>query len=155
MPEVPHLAGQHADYILAQLTAFADGTRPNATMQAMASSVTEDERKQIASYFEGVDVSAKWENPGLDFDKLEMATNGKKLFDDNACAGCHMDEHRVSIDPTFPNIAGQKEAYVLNQLRAFKNGTRPSEVMPAMVQELSNDDLQALAAYLSQISPRK
>lgn len=48
---VPKLGGQHADYIVAALTAYKNGQRSHATMQAQASQLSEQDIQDIAAYF--------------------------------------------------------------------------------------------------------
>ena len=54
--ETPTITGQNADYLLAQLNAYANGTRKNdvyGRMRDIAAKLTPEERKQLAHYFEG------------------------------------------------------------------------------------------------------
>ncbi len=54
--ETPTITGQNADYLLAQLNAYANGTRKNdvyGRMRNIAVKLTPEERKQLAHYFEG------------------------------------------------------------------------------------------------------
>lgn len=51
---VPKLAGQHAKYIVAALTAYANGNRQHPTMQAQGSALSEQDILDIAAYFEQV-----------------------------------------------------------------------------------------------------
>ena len=47
----PRLAGQHVEYLIAQLQGFRSGTRANAPiMQAVAHSMTPEELKAVATY---------------------------------------------------------------------------------------------------------
>jgi len=66
------------------------------------------------------------------------------------CAACHGGE---GISPTgiWPNLAGQKEQYLLAQLKAFKDGARVNAQMAPMVASLSDDDMANLAAYYSSL----
>ena len=66
------------------------------------------------------------------------------------CAACHGGE---GISPTgiWPNLAGQKEQYLLAQLKAFKDGTRVNAQMAPMVANLSDEDMANLAAYYSSL----
>lgn len=53
----PALSGQHADYVEAQLKAFADGTRsndPNSMMRDIASRLSAAEMKAVAAYVSGL-----------------------------------------------------------------------------------------------------
>lgn len=64
------------------------------------------------------------------------------------CAGCH-GAKGVSATPMFPNLAGQKAAYLEKQLKAFRDGTRKDPTMSGMAKPLSDADMANLAAYFS------
>jgi cytochrome c553 len=49
--KVPKLAGQHADYLVAALTAYKNGERKHPTMQAQAGSLSAEDIADIAAYF--------------------------------------------------------------------------------------------------------
>lgn len=50
-PKYPTLAGQHEDYLLLSLKEYKSGKRKNATMNAMAASLTLEQMKKLAHYF--------------------------------------------------------------------------------------------------------
>lgn len=53
----PVIGGQHADYIVLQLKAYAAGTRktdPNQMMRNIASRLTEEQMRAVASYLQGL-----------------------------------------------------------------------------------------------------
>jgi len=62
------------------------------------------------------------------------------------CASCHGGKG-ISMIPMYPNLAGQKSAYTLKQLKAFKNKTRVDPIMAGMTAGLSDADMENLAAY--------
>ena len=62
------------------------------------------------------------------------------------CAGCH-GATGISAVPTYPNLAGQKEAYLVKQMKAFKDGTRTDPTMNAMAAPLTDADIANLSAY--------
>lgn len=66
------------------------------------------------------------------------------------CAGCH-GAYGIGLSEEFPNLAGQKQSYLVKQLKAFKNGNRIDPTMNAMAQSLSEKDIQQLAAYFSSL----
>jgi cytochrome c553 len=64
------------------------------------------------------------------------------------CSACHgMDGN--SVNPEWPNLAGQHETYLTVQLKAFKAGTRQNPLMSPMAMVLSDEDVADLAAYFS------
>jgi cytochrome c553 len=66
------------------------------------------------------------------------------------CAGCH-GVNGISAAPIYPNLAGQKEAYLVAQLKAFREGTRVNAIMAPMAKPLSDADIDNLAAYFSSL----
>jgi len=66
------------------------------------------------------------------------------------CAGCH-GAAGISAAPNYPNLAGQKEAYIVKQLKAFKGKTRTDPTMNAMAAPLSDADMANVAAYFASL----
>ena len=64
------------------------------------------------------------------------------------CAACHGATGH-SINPLWPNLAGQKEMYLAKQIKAFRDGVRTDPMMAPMVAALSDDDIANLAAYFA------
>ena len=64
------------------------------------------------------------------------------------CASCH-GPTGISMSPVWPNLAGQKEQYLIKQITAFRDGTRQDPMMAPMVAALSDTDIENLAAYFS------
>jgi cytochrome c553 len=64
------------------------------------------------------------------------------------CASCH-GPTGISMSPVWPNLAGQKEQYLIIQIKAFRDGTRQDPMMAPMVAALSDTDIENLAAYYS------
>ena len=62
------------------------------------------------------------------------------------CASCH-GVNGISMSPLWPNLAGQKEQYLIKQIKAFRDGTRQDPMMAPMVAALSDADIENLAAY--------
>jgi len=69
-----------------------------------------------------------------------------------ACAACH-GENGIGTLPENPNLAGQKEAYLLSAMRAYRDGTRSHATMRAMLGPLKDQDLKNIAAYYARLSP--
>jgi len=62
------------------------------------------------------------------------------------CVGCHGQKGH-SINGQWPNLAAQQTLYLVNQLKAFKTGQRNNPVMQAMAANLTEDNINNLAAY--------
>ena len=67
------------------------------------------------------------------------------------CIGCHGSiGHGGHADHNpAPNLYAQQPGYLINQLNAFKTGTRSNAIMKAMASNLSDDDIKNLSAYFS------
>jgi len=66
-----------------------------------------------------------------------------------SCGACHGADGN-SVNPTWPSLAGQSATYIVDQLKAFKKGSRSNVLMNAQVLSLSDDDMADVAAYFSE-----
>lgn len=66
------------------------------------------------------------------------------------CAVCH-GPHGIATLPEAPNLAGQTDIYLVKALNDFKSGARKNEMMTMMVTNLSDADIENLAAYYQSI----
>ncbi|MBA6338210.1 MULTISPECIES: cytochrome c [unclassified Colwellia] len=66
------------------------------------------------------------------------------------CAACH-GAAGISAVPMYPNLAGQKEAYLAKQLKDFKAGKRKDPVMGPMAMGLSDEDIANISAYYASL----
>jgi len=64
------------------------------------------------------------------------------------CAACHGIDGN-SLNPEWPSLAGQNEAYLVSTLNAFKKGDRSNVLMSAQAMPLSDQDVADLAAYFA------
>ena len=64
------------------------------------------------------------------------------------CAACH-GVNGVGAGPEFPNLAGQYEDYLLTAMHHYKNGKRKNAIMQGMVANLSEKDMEDLAAFFA------
>ncbi len=65
-----------------------------------------------------------------------------------ACAACH-GVSGISATPDAPHLAGQPRIYLIQQLRDFRSGKRPHEVMNVVAKPLSDGDIEELADWYS------
>lgn len=72
-----------------------------------------------------------------------------------ACSICHGADGKAQIG-FYPNLAGQNEVYLLNALKAYRNGDRKgsyASMMTPNVAALGDEDLADLAAYYHSLKP--
>ena len=82
---------------------------------------------------------------------------GKVLYEEGnratgvpACVGCHLPDGAGS--ERYPRLAGQRQAYIVQQLTEFKSGTRTNDrahVMRALAGRLTDEEIRAVAEYLA------
>ena len=70
-----------------------------------------------------------------------------------ACAACH-GKAGMSVNPEWPNLAGQHAGYLVSSLKAFKSGARKNDMMSGMADGLSDADMRNVAAYFSKTGCR-
>ena len=68
-----------------------------------------------------------------------------------ACVPCH-GTNGISAHPTWPNLVGQDAQYLTAQLKAFRDGARKSAMMYPMAFDLTDKDIDNIAAYYNQLN---
>lgn len=66
------------------------------------------------------------------------------------CAACH-GQDGISPNDLWPNLAGQKEGYLVLQMKAFRDGQRNNPMMAPMAAGLSDADIDDLAAFYASL----
>ena len=66
------------------------------------------------------------------------------------CVACHGADG-ISLAPIYPNLACQKEQYLVDSLKQYKSGKRDNPLMKPMVATLSEADIENLAAYYANL----
>jgi cytochrome c553 len=71
-----------------------------------------------------------------------------KATDVPACSGCHGAAGH-GIPAQYPRLAGQYPDLILGWLKGFASGARPHPVMGQIASKLSENDMKAVAEYIS------
>lgn len=144
----PDLAGQPAAYLTQQMLAFANGTRTNPNMSPLAATMSVKEIEQLAAYFAAQPAVAN--NQFQPDPALRVA--GEMGVKQGGCASCH--GAALEGHDSFPRLADQSFDYLVLQLQAYRSGARtdPSGAMQTIAAPLVDEDIQAMAHYLSSYS---
>ena len=67
------------------------------------------------------------------------------------CANCHGTEGHTVDGSAIPSLAGMPKDYMVLQLKAFKEGTRPATVMHQITKGLTDEQVNTLATYYATI----
>jgi cytochrome c553 len=137
---VPKLGGQKAAYLVAALQGYRDGSREHPTMQAQASSMSDEEMQDLAAYFSSV-ANETVAAGGSETAGLEAAST---------CVACH-GQNGISVSPTWPTLAGQHEDYLRHALKQYRDGIRKNAVMAQMAASLTDEDVKVLASYYASL----
>ncbi|QBR01924.1 c-type cytochrome [Paraburkholderia pallida] len=153
----PRLAGQYPPYLYKQLTQFKGGPdlkplRHSAVMQAMVTDLSDADMEALAQYY-----AAQTPTQGAT-SHTDLAEAGKEIYTHGgaggapACISCHR-ATGGGIAPDFPRITGQHEAYVNEQLHAWKDGQRggKGKLMSLIVPLLSDDEIAQVSAYVASL----
>lgn len=143
IPEVPNLAGQNPAYLLEQIRKFGSGERKDQFMQGLIKVLKDEERVQIALFYGSQTVPPSKADPAL-------AARGKELFT-KLCVRCHGDAARG--DMTIPRLAGQQIPYIVSSVTRYRDNTgqRNNQLMSIATSSLKNEDIKAIANYLTQL----
>jgi cytochrome c553 len=147
IPQNPILAGQTARYLYLQLKDFKEGRRKDPLMSPMAANLSKADMFDLAAYYAAQKPTRENSRgaPGL-------AARGKQVADAALCTMCHLGG--FSGQNEVPRVAGQHYEYALKQLKDFKARTRTNDAgnMAAVVGTISDEDLEALAAYSASLN---
>ncbi len=148
---IPNLAGQNSGYTAKQLRDFQSGARTHQIMSAISRSVTATELADISAYFAGLKIM-QGDGSGDNPDAEKLFRNGDPVKGIPACAGCHGEKGKAPGKASYPVIGGQHGEYLRVQLFHFRGGDRsnsPDGIMNNVARNLTNDEIDALAEYLS------
>jgi len=139
-PLVPNLAGQNPYYLLEQIERFADGRRKDFIMSPLAAQAKPTERALLAIYYSTMSPRAVAADPAL-------AAAGKRRYE-QSCITCHgLDGKGTEV---YARLAGQQAGYLKHRLLALRAGNAaPGSIMPDIAKTLSDEEIEALVAYLS------
>lgn len=157
----PRLAGKPAGYLYNQLAAFRSRRRHYSPMNYLLEYQNDDYLKAIASYFASQKPPFLLRPPGNFSGAVlahgeTLATRGDASRGIPACASCHNPSF-TGMEPGVPALVGLRTNYISAQLGAFRYGTRTAiapDCMQLVAARLSEDDVTALAAWLSSLPGR-
>jgi len=149
-PANPKLAQQHPQYLVKQLQEFKSGKRSSAVMAGFASTLSEDDMKNISFW-----LASQKAKTGYSSDK-ELVTLGERIYRGGiadrqvpACAGCHSPSG-AGIPSQYPRLGGQHADYSAAQLTAFRDGVRKNNLPMSQVAAKMNDrEIKAVSDYIA------
>ena len=150
IPANPKLSQQHPEYLTKQLHEFKSGKRANAIMAGFASTLSDDDMRNIAYW-----LNSQPAKTGFSKDK-EMVALGERIYRGGiadrqvpACAGCHS-PNGAGIPAQYPRLSGQHADYTAAQLTSFRDGIRKNNLQMTQVSAKLNDrEIKAVSDYIA------
>ena len=125
-------------------------------MTPIAGALSAQQRAQVAGYFAGL-LAAAPKAAGSAASAPVLVVRGDDKRSIQACVNCHGPQG-IGDAAANPYLAGQNETYLANTLAEWKSGARHNDAsgqMPAIAKQLTDAEVQALAAYYASLSPRR
>lgn len=148
IPMNPNLTGLGERYIAAQLAAFKNGKRQDATMRGMTAALNDQDMLDLAAYYAG-------QSPKVGAADPNLVERGRRVYqggrgDDGipSCMGCHGPAGKGNPAAGYPGLSGQHAQYTVAQLKAFRSGQRVNAQMNDIAHRMSDRDIAALAGYI-------
>lgn len=153
-PTWPKLSGQGANYLYKQIIDIRDGKRPIPEMTGMVDHFTDADARAVAQHYADIETS---EGTGSANELGETLYKvGSLARGITACTACHQPQGEGNQPAAFPQVAGQQVAYLVNQLTTFRDASRtndPNKMMQLIAEKLTDEDIDALANYMSSLKP--
>ena len=150
-PTFPKLDGQHAAYLEKQLREYKSGKRKTDVMAPADRGPEETADSRHGGPFRQPGARARRGGEST------IGCSGKVLYEEGnrasgvpGCIGCHLPNGAGY--QRYPRLAGQLQAYTVQQLVDFKSGTRSNDrarVMRLVAGRLTDEEIRAVAEYLA------
>ena len=67
------------------------------------------------------------------------------------CATCHGTEGRTTEGSAIPSLVGMPRDYMIMQVKAFKDGSRPATVMHQLSKGFTDQQIETVATYFASL----
>jgi len=152
LPNVPKIGGQTEKYLLKQMHDIKTGLRAAPLMTGMLNALNDQDMANVAAYYASQPLAQGAAEP-------EKVALGETLYKAGiaeigaaACSACHSPNGEGLSSAGYPALSGQDPAYTELQLKAFRSGMRnndDAQVMRSIAARLSDEEIAALASYVS------
>ena len=149
-PGIPSIAAQPKLFIENQLVLMREELRPSPQMQPIVKGMKDAEISRLAEHFSRLPAAPAVTGP-VDSKLMKRGVERAKVL---RCGVCHLSDFRGQNQ--VPRLAGQREEYLLNEMRAYRDNKRKGgdTIMAAALYGVPDEDLRALAHFLSRSKPR-
>ena len=147
---IPSIAGQPKLFIETQLVLMREELRPAQQMLPLVKGMKDAEITRLAEHFSRLPAKSMAAGPADPKLLKQGAARAKAL----RCGVCHTAD--FGGQNQIPRLAGQREDYLRSEMLAYRDGKRKGgdTIMAAALYGVSDEDITALAHFLSRSKPR-
>lgn len=147
----PHIAGQRPAYLYLTLKEYQAGVRGTNAMSNAVKFLSNDALVKVAAYFASLD-PAPAPTGSAGPAKPDPLEAGKGVA--AACAGCHGNTG-ISQIPNMPSLVGLDPKYLVDAMKAYKNGQRKNDTMKAMLAAVAETAMNNVALFYALQKPER
>jgi cytochrome c553 len=150
-PQIPSIAGQPKLFLETQLVLFREELRKSDQMTPVVKGLKDPEIVKLAEHFSKLRAKAMEAGTA----DARLMKTGLERANALRCGICHLSDFRGQNQ--IPRLAGQREAYLEAEMRAYRDGKRTGgdTIMAATLYGVSDAEIKALAHFLSRSKPRR
>jgi cytochrome c553 len=144
--DAPNLAGQYPEVVIKQLQDYRSGDRSSPIMQAITHALSDRDIVDLAAYYAYLP-KARTAPTTYDEALPALVRVGDPLRNIAPCISCH---GQVDQKLGTPWLEGMPRQYLIDQLRAFKDGKRRNDAqaqMRNMVRAMTEQEMVEVATF--------
>lgn len=153
MGSYPKLSGLGEKYLYRQLVLIKDKERDIAEMTGILDNMDDQDLQDLAAYFNAQDMVVGQSDPDLVDQGAALYRGGNMATGVPSCAGCHNPQGVGNEPAGYPALGGQSAEYLINQLKAYRDGSRDSgthaSIMMDVASKLTDAEIEAVSSYIS------
>lgn len=153
MGSYPKISGLGERYMYDQLVAIQENSRSIPQMTGQLDGKSEQDLQDLAAYFAQQEMPVSQADPDLVEKGAALYRGGNMASGVPACAACHNPQGKGNEPAGYPHLGGQNAEYLVNQLKAYRDGTRASNanalIMGDVSARLTDAEIEAVASYIS------
>ena len=154
MPGYPNIAGQNARYLFRQMQLMRDGQRDPKMMGPVLENTTDQDLMDLAAFYAGqASQVGQASREGIELGEA-IYRGGILAKQVAACTACHAPDGSGNAHAGFPSLSGQSAAYVVEQLKAYREGQRKTDagdydgMMRQTAANMTDGEIAAVANYV-------
>lgn len=149
-PEIPHLSGQPAEYLVKALQEYRSKARKDPLMNPAVRGMKDRDFVDLAAYYARQTPESPLQQKLAQPKTFDPIAQGKKIS--GSCDSCHGHNGNSEKAGT-PSLTGLSVKYLVSATSAYRDGTRNNPTMEKMVSYLSDTDIEKVAFYYAIQTP--